>query len=106
MPTFAEDMNELNIPMSHDSSQTASIIRGFLAIPIDAKAIIIFAHGSGSGKSSARNQYVVKVLNEAGFATALFDLLSEEEAKEDEKTKKLRFNIPYCQIGLQELLIG
>jgi erythromycin esterase-like protein/dienelactone hydrolase len=45
------------------------------------KAVIVFAHGSGSSRQSPRNQQVAKELNEAGFGTLLFDLLSDSEAK-------------------------
>lgn len=53
---------------------------GFLAVPEDAIGCVIFAHGSGSSRFSARNRAVAAALNEAGFATLLFDLLTEEEA--------------------------
>lgn len=49
------------------------------AIPEGATSAIIFAHGSGSGRLSPRNQYVAKRLNDAGFATLLVDLLTREE---------------------------
>jgi putative phosphoribosyl transferase len=66
---------------------------GELEIPAGAEAVILFAHGSGSNRHSTRNQYVVQVLNGAGFATLLVDLLTEEEKKIDEKTRHLRFDI-------------
>ncbi len=50
-----------------------------LTIPEHACGAIIFAHGSGSSRLSVRNQYVAKVLNDAGFATLLFDLLTPAE---------------------------
>lgn len=55
-------------------------LMGILAIPINAKAIIIFAHGSGSGRFSPRNNFVARFLQEAHLGTLLLDLLSEEEA--------------------------
>lgn len=45
------------------------ILEGDLAIPTDAKAVILFAHGSSSSRHSTRNQYVAEVLNRAGYAT-------------------------------------
>ena len=66
---------------------------GILYQPEKTKGIIIFAHGSGSGRLSSRNQYVSQVLNESGFATLLADLLIAREAEVDEKTKEYRFNI-------------
>lgn len=62
---------------------------GDLSIPDKAKGLIIFCHGSGSSRKSPRNQRVASVLNENGFATLLFDLLTPEE---DEIIEN-RFNI-------------
>ena len=60
----------------------------------EKKGIVIFAHGSGSGRDSPRNQYVASVLNnQSGIVTLLVDLLSSEEQEIDEKTKEYRFNI-------------
>lgn len=53
---------------------------GELSAPPGARAIVIFAHGSGSSRFSPRNRAVASALVEAGFATLLFDLLTEEEA--------------------------
>lgn len=69
------------------------ILEGELNIPIVAKAVILFAHGSGSSKHSTRNQYVAEVLNKAGFATLLVDLLSFEEKQADLAGRHLRYNI-------------
>ncbi|MFI5137124.1 MAG: dienelactone hydrolase family protein [Sphingobacteriales bacterium] len=52
---------------------------GELFIPSDAKGIIIFSHGSGSSRFSKRNRQVAKYLQEKGFGTLLFDLLTEDE---------------------------
>lgn len=57
-------------------------LEGIKTVPKNATAAIIFAHGSGSGRLSPRNQYVAKRLNEAGFATLLVDLLTEQEDKD------------------------
>ena len=57
----------------------AAIHQGALAIPSAAKGLVLFAHGSGSGRLSPRNNYVAGVLRESGVATLLFDLLTEEE---------------------------
>ncbi|SEK55972.1 dienelactone hydrolase family protein [Nitrosovibrio tenuis] len=65
-----------------------------LAIPAEAKAIVAFAHGSGSGRHSPRNRYVAETLNEYKFATLLADLLTEEEEIVDMRTRHLRFDIP------------
>ena len=55
-------------------------LRGTLHIPQGAAAAVVFAHGSGSGRLSPRNQYVARVLQEAGLGTLLIDLLEEKEA--------------------------
>jgi putative phosphoribosyl transferase len=72
---------------------------GILTIPNEQenypkRGIVVFAHGSGSGRHSPRNQYVASVLNnESRIDTLLVDLLTDEEQKMDEKTREYRFNI-------------
>jgi putative phosphoribosyl transferase len=63
------------------SAREAVSLRAFLTVPARAMGLVIFAHGSGSGRLSSRNQYVASVLNRAGIATLLADLLTEEEAE-------------------------
>lgn len=57
-------------------------LKGTLQIPSAAGGIVIFVHGSGSSRLSPRNVYVADCLNEAGFATLLFDLLTEREERD------------------------
>ncbi len=54
-------------------------VAGHLTIPEHPVGIVVFAHGSGSSRHSPRNRYVAEVLNGAGLATLLFDLLTPEE---------------------------
>lgn len=54
-------------------------LEGLLRIPDRAKGLVIFAHGSGSGRFSPRNNYVARRLETAGFATLLLDLLTADE---------------------------
>jgi putative phosphoribosyl transferase len=68
-------------------------IQGDLTIPKDSKGLVIFAHGSGSGRHSLRNQHVAKVLNNYGISTLLLDLLTEDEEKVDNITREYRFDI-------------
>jgi len=68
-------------------------LHGDLTIPKNAEGIVLFAHGSGSGRHSPRNKYVAQVLQKAGLATLLIDLLTEEEEKVDDYTAHLRFDI-------------
>ena len=70
-----------------------SILSGNLYIPKDANDLVLFAHGSGSSRRSPRNQFVARTLNDAGLATLLFDLLTQEEEAIDMQTRELRFNI-------------
>src|SRR5688500_849512 len=70
------------------------LLSGDLTIPADAKAVVAFAHGSGSSRHSSRNRYVAKTLNGFKFATLLADLLTEEEEVIDSRTRHLRFDIP------------
>lgn len=53
---------------------------GMLGLPDASAGIVLFAHGSGSGRFSPRNNFVARALRDLGFATLLFDLLTEEEA--------------------------
>lgn len=57
-------------------------LMGTLVVPRDAKGMVLFAHGSGSGRFSPRNQFVAKVLHDAGIGTLLMDLLGEDEAED------------------------
>ena len=65
-----------------------------IAIPDRAKSVILFAHGSGSSRSSPRNRQVAGVLNRGGIGTILVDLLTEGEETVDVETAELRFDIP------------
>lgn len=65
-----------------------------LALPADARGVVIFAHGSGSGRFSPRNRAVAATLNGDRFGTLLMDLLTEREEVEDRLTGRLRFDIP------------
>ena len=65
-------------------------LTGSLSIPSGARGTVVFAHGSGSGRRSARNRYVAALLNEAGLATLLFDLLTTAE----EKDRSRVFDVP------------
>jgi putative phosphoribosyl transferase len=68
-------------------------LEGNLNLPEDARGVVLFAHGSGSSRYSPRNRHVAEMLNEAGLATLLIDLLTSEEEIIDMRTASLRFNI-------------
>jgi putative phosphoribosyl transferase len=68
-------------------------LEGNISIPEGSRGIVLFAHGSGSGRSSPRNRFVAHQLRTAGLATLLVDLLGEREEAADKFTAQLRFNI-------------
>jgi len=72
-------------------------LRGDLTVPPGASGLVIFAHGSGSSRMSPRNRMVARRLEQAGFATLLFDLLSEQE----EGRRDLVFDIPLLASRLE-----
>lgn len=65
-------------------------LRGILTIPAGARGIVVFAHGSGSGRHSPRNQFVASVLQDRGLATLLVDLLEEGEEEDRRKVFDIR----------------
>lgn len=87
MNAHEEKLQEGRIP----SGQTA--LHGELIIPLQARGIVLFAHGSGSGRNSSRNQQVARDFRQAGLGTLLFDLLTAEEGAADMKTRHLRFDV-------------
>ena len=68
-------------------------LEGNLTLPEESRAIVLFAHGSGSSRHSPRNRYVARVFNEAKLATLLIDLLTLHEEVVDARTAQLRFDI-------------
>ena len=78
---------EVEIPVSEGR------LGGTLVIPNQAQALVLFAHGGGSSRSSPRNQYVAEVLRQGGFGTLLLDLLTAEEQRLDEAGGRLRADI-------------
>jgi dienelactone hydrolase len=69
---------------------TEQHLPGLLTAPADAQGLIIFAHGSGSSRLSPRNAYAARALQARGFATLLFDLLTEGESRD----RRNVFDIP------------
>jgi putative phosphoribosyl transferase len=81
--TAADREQRVEIPMDGE------IHEGLRGVPADAPGIVLFAHGSGSGRLSPRNGYVAGALRRNGIATLLFDLLTEEE----DRVYETRFDI-------------
>ena len=85
-------MSGVRRPIESEVAIPAGTVRleGSLSWPAGAKGIVLFAHGSGSSRHSPRNRYVAGVLQEGGFATLLFDLLTAAE----DRDYATRFDIP------------
>lgn len=79
-------------------------LQGDLCVPPNATGVVLFAHGSGSGRHSRRNRHVAAVLRAAGFATLLADLLTEEEELAEARTAHLRFNIEMLAYRLATII--
>ena len=75
--------------ISIDIPVKKTVLKGNLSVPDNAKALVLFSHGSGSSRLSPRNNYVASVLQQEGLGTLLFDLLTEEE----DRLYKTRFDI-------------
>lgn len=72
----------------------AVALTGDLTVPPEPAGIVVFAHGSGSGRLSPRNRTVAQALVGEGLATLLFDLLTRDEETAERYTRHLRFDIP------------
>ena len=88
---------------------------GNLVVPGHSTGIVVFVHGSGSSRFSPRNQFVASVLQSAGFATLLFDLLRPAEARQQENVfdielliDRLRHVLGWLRLypGLKNMPIG
>src|SRR5256885_6572419 len=77
-------------------------LEGDLSVPPHARAVVLFAHGSGSSRFSSRNKRMAAFFNDSAFATLLIDLLTPNEDEIDARTREYRFDIG----RLAERLIG
>jgi putative phosphoribosyl transferase len=97
-----------SIPKGNDGERLVRVqaaqvaLEGNLSIPERTTGLVLFAHGSGSSRHSPRNRYVAQVLQDAGLATLLIDLLTPDEERVDMRTAQLRFDIGL----LAEHLVG
>jgi putative phosphoribosyl transferase len=90
---------QVEIPVDHVP------LGGTLDIPDAARAIVVFAHGSGSSRLSPRNRQVAAGLHGEGFATLLFDLLTADEQRHDSIDATYRFNIALLARRLSATLV-
>ena len=86
-PASIPSLQEVRIPVG------SARLYGDLGLPAQPGGLVLFAHGSGSGRHSARNRQVARSLQDAGIATLLFDLLTAEEEQVDLRTREHRFDI-------------
>jgi putative phosphoribosyl transferase len=77
-------------------------LSGDIALPADARGLVLFAHGSGSSRHSPRNRAVAEALQHGRLGTLLLDLLTEREERADVSTAEFRFDIPL----LADRLVG
>ncbi|HSV81517.1 MAG TPA: alpha/beta family hydrolase [Ramlibacter sp.] len=100
MPSLStSSLQEVRIPAG------AAWLYGDLALPAEFIGVVLFAHGSGSGRHSARNRLVATRLQQAGVATLLFDLLTAEEEQVDMHTREHRFDIALLTRRMEEAAI-
>jgi dienelactone hydrolase len=97
-------MAEAQVQFSRDVQidTGTALLDGDLTLPVGTRGVVVFAHGSGSSRRSPRNRAVASVLHEARLGTLLFDLLTPEEVRRDDRTRALRFDVAL----LSERLIG
>lgn len=79
-------------------------LHGEMLIPENSVGLVAFAHGSGSSKLSPRNRYVANALYGYGLGILLVDLLTPEEEQLDSHTRALRFDIPFLENRLVEII--
>ena len=101
MNTFAQaplTSREVHIPIGDTR------LYGDLTLPASGPALglVLFAHGSGSGRHSARNRLVAQRLQHAGIGTLLFDLLTVQEEQNDMHTSEHRFDMALLTRRLQD----
>ena len=78
-------MNDYQLQEDVSISIAGIELTGSLSLPQNTRGMVVFAHGSGSSRHSPRNQFVARALQETGLGTLLFDLLTEEEEKDNAK---------------------
>ncbi len=81
IPVAPTDVN-IKIPIGRGDLDGGLVLDGVLEVPQGSSGLVVFAHGSGSSRHSPRNRFVAEILNQAGLATLLFDLLTPREAED------------------------
>ena len=91
-------------PLSRNIDLPGVGLSADIRLPRHTRALVIFVHGSGSGRTSPRNQYVADALARRGLGSLLFDLLTESEQRLDARTRELRFDIPLLARRLTDVI--
>lgn len=94
MNTFRHSTHSVHATHQVRVPADAAVIHADLTVPIAARGLVLFAHGSGSSRFSQRNRWVASELHNDRLATLLVDLLTDEEASRDQLTGEFRFDIP------------
>src|SRR6266403_3665217 len=105
MATIEESRRTQNLAREREVQIPAgrTMLWGDLVVPGSAGGVVLFAHGSGSGRHSPRNRYVAQVLQRACLATLLMDLLTPDDEALDAQTAALRFDIELLARRLVEV---
>lgn len=90
--------SDVRIPLTHLE------LSGDLFLPAHPAGLVIFAHGAGSSRHSARTRYVAEHLHGARFATLLVDLVVPDEQALDEQTEHLQFDVALLADRLGEVV--
>lgn len=90
------------VPRDVQIAARDATLPGILSVPDEPLGVVLFAHGSGSSRLSARNRMVAERLVRVGFATLLFDLLDEREAGD----RSAVFDIPFLAARLEDATLN
>jgi putative phosphoribosyl transferase len=96
LPTHPPTSREVRIPCGD------TWLYGDLVLPAGAKGLVLFAHGSGSGRHNASNRQVAQKLQQAGIATLLFDLLTVQEQQQDSHSREHHLDLALLTGRMQE----
>jgi dienelactone hydrolase len=90
--------SEIQIPIE------SAFLQAEWVVPPEAHGLVVFVHGSGSGRRSPRNKFVADAFQKRGLATLLFDLLTPTEERKDSITAELRFDIEFLAGRLERVI--
>lgn len=106
-PDWPEWMNAMKIMVRESQVRIPCPgvwLDGDLAMPEQPAGLVVFAHGSGSSRMSPRNRRVAARMHENRLATLLFDLLTPDEGRAEERGAMMRFDIPFLAGRLEDVI--